>query len=147
MNGEERRHECGRPRRARQPPQGQKQKDGAERVKEDAGQQMHPRVHPPQTDVEHVREPRQRIPADLGRGQSPGDVAVQDVRVLVDELPVVEVEKCVRCDLPEDDEGDGDEERDDRPIARAPIANSGLSLRSRDRPRLLQPCFPPHRAG
>ena len=99
-------------------------------------------------DVEHVREPRQRIPADLRGRQRPRDVAVQDVLVFVDELAVVVIDErraCATC--AENDEGERDEQRGDRPVARSPchrrrqrsVRNGGDDNRLRRRLRRI--CF------
>ena len=93
MNGKQRCHERRGPRGARHPSKRQEKQDGAERLEKNAGQEMHPRPLSPHRRVEHVREPGQRMPAKLRGRQRPTDVPLQDVRVLVDELPVIEIEK------------------------------------------------------
>src|SRR5436309_3618878 len=81
---------------------------------------------PPQRDVELVREPRQRIPADRSGGERPADRSRVETRlhvlVFVDELAVVVVEERVAGDLAEDEDREAEKSGDHAVVAGAQAA-------------------------
>src|SRR5438876_9378555 len=78
---------------------------------------MHARLRVPEIDVQHVRQPRDRIPADRARSQGPADriggQTARNVWVFIDELCVVIVQEGVRSYLRENDQREDDEPRQD----------------------------------
>ena len=108
MDCEDRRDECALPRRERHPLQRKKQQTRAGEVQQHARHHVHPGLRAPEIDIQHVRHPRDRIPAERRRGDRPANrlrgQSVDDMRIFGDELAVVVVEKRMRGDLRENRE-------------------------------------------
>ena len=107
MDGEQGGHQGAGPQRGRQSPQREEQEDGRAGVQQDAGE-----VVPPGSllvgliaamidlAIEHVRKPGQRMPVgggEMGKGPTcfAETEAAGDMGILIDILPVVEVDEPV----------------------------------------------------
>ena len=109
MKGEEGRHECASPASPRQGLQDEKQQCRIEQVKEEIDEVMKAGVKAEKADIEHVGEPRQRVPVRRGecregppdslpRESLPDDGIVRHVEriVIIDEaeIPDLPVDPC-----------------------------------------------------
>ncbi len=121
VEAEEGRHGRASRQRARPPPQQMEKEHGAPGVKSEADQMVAAGVEREEGHVEHVREPRQRVPVGcVESGERPAQAfeaeAFAHHRVLVDVEAVVEGDEIVSPHLPEDGGRRRDQaERDEKP--------------------------------
>ena len=104
MQREERGHDRARPHAPRGPPQDEEKKNGVDRVEHDGDERVLPAVEAEERHVDHVRDPRQRVPVGgVVVREGPGDVrgaqAGRYVRIRDDVVGIVEVDEVVPRDL------------------------------------------------
>ncbi len=112
MNREECRRERARAHTTRHPAQDQKQHADARDVEQQVDHVRRTGCESEELAVHHVRDPRQRMPVGgVLRRECPADAAPaqtgNDFRILVDVVPVVEVDEVEVCDAGVDQRGTG----------------------------------------
>ena len=134
MNGEERGDDRAAPKRVRPSPQQKKKKQRVRDVPRDIHQMMFAGVEPEEAHVDHVRDPRQRMPVEIERRHRPTNTVEREtrlhVRVFSDVDGIVEVEELMCAELEVDDRDEDDENRADCYLgqARAPVLHRDVSL-------------------
>ncbi len=107
MNRENRRHPGAGPERVRHSPQRQEQEDRRGCVQDHVGQMMAARFQIIKLAIQHVRQPRERMPVgSVKRRNRPGNASARqarlDMRILIDVVIVVEVNEFVVGGLAKD---------------------------------------------
>lgn len=143
MHGEERRDDDAPPARARQLKEQQTQQSSTCRVQRETDDMRGPRRHPEHRHVEHVRQPRDRPARErvrVRRREHPTRRREAqpwlDVRVVDDEIDVVERDEVVMADGQKDgDREHGDRRQDPRPRSSRRTAGGGAWSRHARLPR------------
>jgi hypothetical protein len=121
MKREKGSHEGASPPGPRHPLQDEKEQDRIDPVKEDIDEMVGTRAWPEELAVEHVREPRQRMPIRHGsRRESPSNSlprqAVLNDDVVPDIMGIIIVDEIEVPYLPIDERRRNDKKKDDRQI-------------------------------
>ena len=121
VNGENRRHESARAGPARHANENEEEQCGIERMQDQVRRMMAGRVRPVALNIQHVRQPRQRVPIRrVKRGEGPANAGRRDallnVGIMSDVHVVVEEHKVVAHDRPEHEQREDDQSAADQEL-------------------------------
>ena len=99
-----------------QPQEKQEEHDRVDCMEQDVYEVVRPWIESEQLDIQHMRQPCQRMPVGrVGRGERPDEAfsgqACSYVGIFEDVLPVIEVHELVTAYLPVNCEGNDDQEQ------------------------------------